>query len=362
MSDKNDNIFQLSLTEIAFILVFVLMFLLGSMVVREYQDKQRLIEQLKEFSGIEKKKSDLEKASRILEETLVGKNIDNPHEVIKSLVESAQSQEEIVRLKKQLVDQEAKITALSELQKVIDESTKGQGDGALVQQRIEQALALSKDIKEHLQEKLEKTEEKVLLEDPDYLAKTAKQQLSDKAKIDHAFTEDPLLVALAGDAPGQKLESLINEYREIDALKKVESDPVMVRKENSDLKGQIQFLKNRLEAKGGLDFPPCWADEQGKIQYLFNVELQENALNVSRAWPDSRAADAQSLPNISTVMSNVTSDYPAFLSAVKPISDLSRKLNCRHYVRIKNMIPDAVTSDRRRLSIEDYFYKVEVRR
>ncbi|MFD3301462.1 hypothetical protein [Aquipseudomonas alcaligenes] len=362
MADKNDQIFQLSLTEIAFILVFILMFLLGSMVVWGQQENQRLLDQLKAYSGMEQKQADLEKASQLLEKSLSGKNIDNPEDVIKSLVDSARTKEEIVRLKKQIVDQEAKITALSELQKAIDEAAKGQGDGALVQQRIEQALALTKEIKEQLQKKLEKADEKSLIEDPEYVAKTAIQQLSDKAKIDDAFTNDPLLAALAGDAPGQKLESLIKEYREIDALKKEGSDPVVVRKENSDLKGQIQFLKNKLEAKGGLDFPPCWADEQGKIQYLLNVELQEDVLNISRAWPDSRETDAQALPNINAVMAVASPDYPRFLKAVKPISDLSRKLNCRHYVRIKNMIPDAVTSDRRRLSIEDYFYKIEVRR
>lgn len=362
MADKNDQIFQLSLTEIAFILVFILMFLLGSMVVWGHQENQRLLEQLKAFAGIEQEQADLEKAAQLLEDALAGNNIDNPEEVIKNLVDSARTQEEVVRLKKQVVDQEAKITALSELQKVIDEAGKGQGEGALVQQRIEKALTLTKELKEQLQAKLEKPEEKALFDDPDYVATTTKQLLSDKAKIDDTFTEDPLLAALPGDSPGQKLENLIKEYREIDFLKKEGSDPVVVRKENSDLKGQIQFLKNKLEAKGGLDFPPCWADEHGKIQYLLNVELHENDLSVSRAWPDSREADAQTLPNISAVMAVATPDYPAFLRAVKPISDLSRKLNCRHYVRIKNMIPDAVTSDRRRLSIEDYFYKNEVRR
>ncbi|GAC1030997.1 hypothetical protein thsps21_18240 [Pseudomonas sp. No.21] len=362
MADKNDQIFQLSLTEIAFILVFILMFLLGSMVAWGHQENQRLLERLRSYVGIEQKQADLKKAEQFLEDKLVSKNIDNPQEVIKNLVDSVRSQNEIIRLKKQLVDQEAKITALSELQKAIDEAAKGQGDGALVQQRIEQALALTKTIKEQLQEKLEKTDEKALSEDPDYIAKAAKQQLADKAKIDQTFTNDPLLAALAGDSPGQKLESLIKEYREVAVLKKEGADPVMVRKENTDLKGQIQFLKNKLEAKGGLDYPPCWADEQGKIQYLFSVELHEHELNVARAWPDTREADAHALPNIQSVMAAASSDYPRFLDAVKPISDLSRKLNCRHYVRIKNLIPDAVTSDRRRLSIEDYFYKVEVRR
>ena len=362
MADKNDQIFQLSLTEIAFILVFILMFLLGSKVVQIYKENELLLQQLENFPKIEEKKADLERASQLLEDALFGKNVDNVDEVIKNLVDSAQTQEETVKLKKQVVDLEAKITALSELQKAIDKAGKGLGDEALVQQRIEKALTLTNELKEQLQARLENPVEKALFDEPDHVAMTVKQQLADKQKIDNTFTEDPLLAALPGEYPEQKLESLINQYREIEIIKKEGFDPVLIRRENTDLKGQIQFLKNRLEANGGMDFPPCWADENGKVQYLLNVELHESDLNVSRAWPDSREADAQSLPNINVIMAAPTSDYASFLRAVKPISDLSRKLNCRHYVRIKNMISDAVTSDRRRLSIEAYFYKLEVRR
>lgn len=362
MADKNDQIFQLSLTEIAFILVFILMFLLGSMVVVAHQRNQELQDKLAAVEDLEQKQEDLGKVSKLLQDTLSSKNVDNPDEVIKNLVQSAHLQDEVVRLKQQVLDQDAKITALSELQKAIDEAGKGQGDGALVQKRIEKALTLAQEIKEQLQSRLQKAEDKVLLDDPDYVAKSVKQIIADTTEVEKSLAEDPLLSALPGETAGQKLENLFKEYRNIDVLKKEGSDPVVVRKENSDLKGQIQFLKNKLEANGGLDFPPCWADENGKVQMLLTVELYEDNLNVSRAWPDSREADAQSLPNIRTVMGSAAPNYSEFLRAVKPISDLSRKLSCRHYVRIKNMIPDAVTSDRRRLSIEDYFYKVEVRR
>ncbi len=361
MSNNSDQIFQLSLTEIAFILVFILMFLLGSMVFLAHKENQDLKETLKSLGNFEQKKTDLDKATKLLEETLAGKDISNPEEVIKNLVDSVNAQEEVAKLKKLIVNQDAKITALSEIQKAIDVA-KGQGDGALVQEQIEKAMRLSKELKEQLQARLEKPEEKVLLEDIDLVAEKAKELVAGVEKLEKFFNEDPLLAALPGEMPEQKLESLVKEYREFDALKKDGSNPTLVKKQNSDLKGQIQFLKKKLEANGGMDFPPCWADASGKVQMLLTVELHEGDLNVSRAWPDSREADAKALPNISAVMAVPTADYPSFLRAVKPISDLSRQLNCRHYVRIKNMIPDAVTSDRRRLSVEDYFYKVEVRR
>lgn len=361
MSNKSDQIFQLSLTEIAFILVFILMFLLGSMVFLANKENQDLKKTLNSLVDFEQKKVALDKATKLLEETLAGKDISNPEEVIKNLVDTVNTQEEIAKLKKLIVDQDTKITALSEIQKAID-AAKGQGDGALVQEQIEKALTLSKELKEQLQARLEKPEDKALLEDIDRVAERVKELVAGVQKLEKSFKDDPLLAALPGEIPEQKLENLVKEYREFDALKKDGSNPILIKKENSDLKGQIQFLKNRLEANGGMDLPPCWADANGKVQMLLTVELHENELNVSRAWPDSREADAKALPNISAVMAAHTADYSSFLRAVKPISDLSRQLNCRHYVRIKNMIPDAVTSDRRRLSIEDYFYKVEVRR
>lgn len=361
MSENSDQIFQLSLTEIAFILVFILMFLLGSMVFLAQKENEELQKKLNELGNFEQKMNELDQATQLLEDTLAGKDVSNPEDVIKNLVESVNAQEEIAQLKALIIDQEAKITALSEVQKAID-AAKGQGDGALVQKQIEKALTLSKELKEQLQAAVDKTEDKVQLEDIDLVAEKAKELIARVEKLEKHFEEDPLLSELPGENSEQKLENLVKEYRELDALKNDGSNPILVKKENSDLKGQIQFLKNKLEANGGMDFPPCWADANGKIQMLLTVELHESSLNVSRAWPDSRDADAKALPNINAVMAAPKTDYPSFLRAVKPISDLSRQLNCRHYVRIMSMIPDAVTSDRRRLSIEDYFYKLEVRR
>ena len=368
MENNNNQIFQLSLTEIAFILVFILMFLFGSMIFlsnKENQDLRDVLSSLKNLeqkkTDLEQKKIDLDKAMKLLEETLASKDIRNPDEVIKNLVDSAYAQEEIVKLKKLIIEQDAKITALSEIQKAID-TVNGQMNGALVQEQIKKALMLSKELKEQLQARLEKPEEKAHLEDIDRIVENVKKLVESDERLEKSFKNDSLLSTLPGETTEQKLESLIREYREFDVLKKDGSSPIQARKENSDLKGQIQFLKNKLAANGGMDFPPCWADSNGKVQMLLTVELHEDDLNVSRAWPDSRDADAKALPNISAVMASSTTDYPSFLRAVKPISDLSRQLNCRYYVRIKNMIPDAVTSDRRRLSIEDYFYKIEVRR
>lgn len=75
MADKNDQIFQLSLTEIAFILVFILMFLLGSMVVVAHQRNQELQDKLAAVEDLEQKQEDLGKVSKLLQDTLSSKTL-----------------------------------------------------------------------------------------------------------------------------------------------------------------------------------------------------------------------------------------------------------------------------------------------
>ena len=68
------------------------------------------------------------------------------------------------------------------------------------------------------------------------------------------------------------------------------------------------------------------------------------------------------LPGITELMANTTRTYESFTQAAKPVSDLGTQKECKHYVRFVSQIQDAVTSDRRRLMVENLFYKVEVRR
>ena len=56
--------------------------------------------------------------------------------------------------------------------------------------------------------------------------------------------------------------------------------------------------------------------------------------------------------------------YQDFVSKIQGVFNWSRKQDpeCRHYVLLRSSISDAVQSDRARLMVENYFYKVEARR
>jgi hypothetical protein len=132
-------------------------------------------------------------------------------------------------------------------------------------------------------------------------------------------------------------------------------------RENRDLRGQVAFLKGKLEGKGGRDYPPCWAEESsGRIQYLLAIEITDHGLVVKSAWPESRKTDAQALPGIDALTTaQTTFQLRAFKSAMQGIDEHSRKRNCRHYVVMRNSVSDLAVFNSYRFAIEHYFYKLE---
>ena len=161
----------------------------------------------------------------------------------------------------------------------------------------------------------------------------------------------------------------IKEENRQDALRKfgefLKNNPSN-EKDLKDLKGQVAFLQNRLNAHGGRDYPPCWGEEKsGKIQFLFDIEITDNGLTVKKAWPSERKDDAIKLPGINKFLTDVTfQSLSDFKKDASPIYQWShtRDPECRHYVYIKSMATNAIFADRLRLGVEDFFYKQEHRR
>lgn len=362
MSSKNDQIFQLSLTEIAFTISFMLMLLLGLMVVKTTKENERLMAQLTGMGNVDTKLAELEGAKSLFVAEVKSLTSSNPEELISKLVEASKARDEVAKLKKLLKEQDDKITALTEIQKAIEQVAGEQG-GSIVKEKVEEALLLASSLKESLEKTLANQDEKSRVDEIGFLKEKANESIVAISSLEQMLATNPALSALQGKNTQEKLEQLAKEYEAFNNLKADPNNPLVVKKENVDLKGQVQYLKNRLDAKGGMDFPPCWADEKtGKVQMLLTLELREGDLSIQKAWPEIREADAMALPGMQQVLANPVSSYEEFLRSVKPISDMSRTLSCRHYVRLKSSISDAVQSDRRRLMIEDYFYKLEVRR
>lgn len=264
MSNSRDQVFQLSLMEIAFTLVFILLILTGWV---QYE--------------ADKRQTALEAQVRIEAEAA---------SKAKALAEQAQ---------KALIDLPAKSD-------------------------IEVALALKKHIELQLREQL-------------------------GLSYPHAYE-----ATLAKD--------LVGAIKEVQVLRRAAEGHAVLTGENSDLRGQVAFLKGKLEAQGGRDFPPCWAGEDtGRVEYLLAIEILPEGLKVSPAWPAKRKEIALALPGIEKLTVPKPHTLKEFNALMQGIDKLSKEKNCRHYVTIKNQVNDLELFNRYRYGIENYFYKFEVR-
>lgn len=167
------------------------------------------------------------------------------------------------------------------------------------------------------------------------------------------------------DACAEAKERLSNENEQLRSDLE-SSDPGALGDENrelerelGDLQGQYANLKRRI-GKGGFDLPPCWADSEGRIQFLYSVVIHEDGIGVEPAWPAERADDAEALPNVAGAISDRAS-IGSFLSQTRAIFDWSAARECRHYVHIYDEAVSKSAYKEQRLAVESHFYKLEHR-
>ncbi len=353
MIQKNDQIFQLSLTEIAFTISFILLLLLGYLVGKEQSDRKIAEEALSEIQTLEQQTSALNLAKSELTTLLRNAGSPNPDGVIKKLIAADEVRAERDFLKKQVEDLDSKLTALTELRNQLEDAGK-ESKKKIILEEVESAISFLEQVKKLSPDKVNDLENTEIIEKikqaitaTDELKKQLKTQINQELK------------------PGQEaqaVQDIVTAAKNYNELVKLGSSPELAKKENSDLRGQIAFLKNKL-ARGGLDYPPCWADEKtGKVEFLFSIEVKPNSVVLEPAWPQSRENDASSLPGIADVLSGNPHSNEQFISSIQAIFNKSQQLQCRYYVQLKSTISDAVQSDRSRLMVERYFYKFEVRR
>ena len=414
MTQRNDQVFQLSLTEIAFTIAFILLLLLGYLVVKEQIERKAAEAELAKVQSSERATAALDTAKGSLRAALQGTGVGSPDEVITKLIAVEDVRAERDKLKKQVEDLDAKLTALEELRKRLDEAAKANRPD-VTSDEVSAALALQDQVRKAFEEAERASppgprpsapsalgrasgassgtssggSAKVLPPDAGPIPKPSEsKEASSKADVDskvrnrrdaEALAKVRQAIAATGElkkqlkaqmnkdlAPGQETETVrdvVTAAKGYGELAKAGVNPEQFRKENADLRGQVAFLKNRLDARGGRDYPPCWADESGKVEFLFSVEVKPDLVVVTPAWPPRREVAARALPGMADILDGPRSNQ-GFVSRVQGIFNWSKNQDpeCRHYVQLKSSIADAVQSDRARLMVENFFYKTEVRR
>lgn len=395
MSKRSDQVFQLSLTEIAFTISFILLLLLGYLVMRESEAKKEAEDALAKIQDLGAAKQAFDQASLRLKEGLAGSGAANPDEIISQLVADANVAAERDRLQVRVKDLEAQISALAEVKQTVADVIKAAGKNEAVD-RVLTALALQAEAEKAIetakaaasapesqpasapipastsapaifvQGKSAPEDKKGQAQERPSAEETraeVQRSLQVTAAVDRALRDtgaEPLPAGSEADA----VAGMVRAAQSLRGLEGSGKGVGAVLKENADLRGQMANMRNRFNAVGrGLDHPPCWADEAGNIEYLFRVELRPGVAIVTPAWPERRRQDAENLPGVSELTAAPVS-AERFRSASRPILDISKRQDpeCRHFVVLNNTIETRREADQARWMVEEFFYKLEARR
>jgi hypothetical protein len=347
MSQKSDQVFNLSITEIWMVLAFILLLMTGWQVWRLTADKKELEQQVSNYHDLDEREKALSRTTDDLKARLAQMGLKNPDEVISKLVDASKARDESDRLKVLLTQKDDQLATLAAIDKALEDSgSKDKG----------------KDAKRLILETLMSYDQlKKLVADPskdvqstDVIKRVAQMKETQQiVKASLNSNEEPTAV---------QVEKIVKDAEAYTAAEREGLNPEALQKTNSDLKGQVQYLNNKLNRGKGGDYPPCWVDAAGKPEMFLTVFTKDDQLSFEPAWPPSRLADAQALPGFSDLMATTTRQYDDFLRATQAIKALSVKNECRYFVRLTSQIQSAPLSDRRRIQVESNFYKIETKR
>jgi hypothetical protein len=358
------------------------------LVLKEQRRRVDAEAALAQVASIRQATTALQAASKELSQELKSGGMRRPEELISALVTADSVQRERDRLKQKVEELDSKLTALVELQEALAKSPPADR-AELTKDRIVSALTLQSQVERMVvtadprrNEREPNATQTPNSPDMDTIADDSSHRESPgsrpaskpqlwravKDAISTAVTlkqqmHETMSRDLDPEHREKQIRELVSNASEYEKHISRTSATGDTRKENADLRGQVAFLKHRLDARGGRDYPPCWADESGKVEFLFVIETRSEGITVSPAWPARREADARALPGIAEALAgpHTYRDFPAMTKAVFNWSQ-KQSPECRHYVQLRSYIPDAIESDRARLMIENYFYKVEARR
>jgi len=347
MSQKNDQVFNLSITEIWMVLAFILLLLTGWQVWKLTNEKNSLEQKVVGLNDLSDREKAIDEATVALKVKLKHLGVKNPDEVIAKLIDASKARDESERLKVLLTQKDEHLAALAPIDKALEESgSKDKGEDA---KRLVLETLMS-------YEQLKK-----LVTDPSKDVKpTDVVKRVEELSAKEAVVRDALKT---GSTPStEQVQKMVKDATAYAAAEKAGLNPVTLQKANSDLKGQLQFLNNKLNRGKGGDLPPCWVDSAGKPEMFLTVFLKDDNLTFEPAWPASRQPDALALPGYDDLMAKTSRGYDDFVRSTSAIKALGEKNECRYFVRLTSQIQSAPISDRRRIQVESNFYKIETRR
>lgn len=389
---KYDMVFPVSLSEIAFTLVFLLMLLLGLMILGERKDTDDAKARIAELEqrqltpqAAAAAASAMTQAQASLAAAMTQAGAGGPEQVtqvVKEFINVGEQQARQELLRQEVLDLTRKLVALEELRKQVEQAGH-EVDDKLTREEVEQAIALRNEVAQLV----EPVSASAALASTPVVSDAASSRIKpakDKAAkpLDRQQAVEQVRQAIAATralreqaknmlgvnvTPGQELKlvsDIMEGARQAAATAADKSSPEVLMRENATLRTQVAFYDKRDKLRG-LDHPPCWMGADSRIEYIFNVQTTAAGYIVTRGWLPHREAQAQAYAGFNELMGGDGSPLPAgrFAQGAKPFLDYGKAQSpeCRHFVYLSSTIPDADRRDEARRLVSSLFYVLERR-
>jgi hypothetical protein len=352
MYKGSDVVFRLSLTEIAFILVFILLVVLGGVFAEaELKRTEALAHpQHAQPAAPAMASEDFEALRRELQTQLTdaGANADD---VIRRLLDKSRADAQVSALNARVLELNAQLTALTSIKEFLTQAGKTPSlDGT-----TEEALISSLELRALLDRQIRAAAEAET-------GKAAPRQLDERAVAAQAKTAIEFWYQLRAVLEKEFGKDLVpgQEAKWAQWLIEGQGPKTPGDKETALLRAQLAFVRSRLETYGDNASLPCWFDAAGKVQFLLVLELRPGNVLVTPAWPPEREADARAVAGIEPLLrASGPIPYDRFTERARNIMERN-KSQCLYSVQVKDSIRGGMRSEKVHQQLETFFHTVSV--
>ena len=363
----NDSAFRFSLIGIAFILVFFLLIVFSRMYTDADVGRTEALTRLnqrQQEDTLPQTQQAFESARQELQSRLSEEGV-NAGEVIRGMLDKAKTEAELATEKKRVQELGAQLTGLAEAKKVLTQA----GRTPVLDGTSAEALVSALELRARLEQEFTSGQGETKLTDSEIISR-ALAAINFKRNIE-TLVEQELGLPLA---PGQEAawerwliadsQSFKSMLGGSGASGAAEGNTLQG---DSTLRAQVAFLRARLKVHDDNVAPPCWFDDAGRVQYLFNIGLSRTGsgrastravvVTVKPAWPPVRETSAQQIRGIKPLLSRGQMSYEAFKTNASAIAQASAQ-QCRHSVMVEEDLRDGMRSEKILQELETFFHVV----
>ena len=154
----------------------------------------------------------------------------------------------------------------------------------------------------------------------------------------------------------RRIEIVRSGSRTADSLLAMSDSLGKQQRELENLRGRITYMQKREGGDGYGPCVPCWLSSEGKAEYLYDLTIFEEWINVQPSWLEHRVAEANEIPNLNLLVGDSLS-VAEFHQLAQPILEFSKRNDCRYFVRIEDRAVSKRAFKVRLNAIEGYFCK-----